>query len=420
MNELVRNSAKLLSANVFAQVLGLLVYPILTRLYLPEDFGMLNLFLSVGAIFCLISTAELQYAIVLPKEDSKAASLIYLGVMCVLTVMVLVGLTMPISDSIAVLFHAPGLSVWWSYLPIFIGALGLWTLLSYFYTRVKAFGFISRYQVSQSLLSSVCKIVLGYMGLAWGLLASTIFVPVLVLLLNLTCFRVKHPHLLRMYAALVNKEEISAVAREYANFPKFNLPRALVNNLGGNLPTLLLTPFFGLEQVGFFAMAITLAFRPINMVASSLYQTFYQRTSESVNMGRKIMPFFTRFLGYTAALIIPVFGVLYFFLPQLTLWLLGEGWSETGLYIGFMLPWLAMSAMAAPICFLSDIFFKQKLGLLFEILFLVARLLGLAVGIWLENFRLAILLYSLGGALVIFCQLIWFLSLARAHDRSLS
>ncbi|MGN1239473.1 MAG: oligosaccharide flippase family protein, partial [Paludibacteraceae bacterium] len=65
-SELVRNSAKLLSANVIAQAIGLLVYPILTRLYSPEDFGLLNLFLSIGGVLVLLSTAEYQYAIVLP------------------------------------------------------------------------------------------------------------------------------------------------------------------------------------------------------------------------------------------------------------------------------------------------------------------------------------------------------------------
>ncbi len=69
-SELTRNSAKLLSANVVAQAIGLLVYPILTRLYSPEDFGLLNLFLSIGGVLALLSTAEYQYAIVVPKTEN--------------------------------------------------------------------------------------------------------------------------------------------------------------------------------------------------------------------------------------------------------------------------------------------------------------------------------------------------------------
>ena len=60
----VRNVAKLLSANVVAQVIGLLVYPILTRMYTPEDFGLMNLFVSIGSVLVILATAEYYYAIV--------------------------------------------------------------------------------------------------------------------------------------------------------------------------------------------------------------------------------------------------------------------------------------------------------------------------------------------------------------------
>jgi O-antigen/teichoic acid export membrane protein len=54
----VRNFTKLLSANVVAQVIGLVVYPILTRIYAPEDFGLLNLFLSIGNVLIVLSIAD--------------------------------------------------------------------------------------------------------------------------------------------------------------------------------------------------------------------------------------------------------------------------------------------------------------------------------------------------------------------------
>lgn len=68
----VRNFSKLLSANVVAQVIGLVVYPILTRMYAPEDFGLLNLFLSIGGVLTILATAEYYNAIVLPKKNRKA------------------------------------------------------------------------------------------------------------------------------------------------------------------------------------------------------------------------------------------------------------------------------------------------------------------------------------------------------------
>ena len=86
----VRNFTKLLSANVVAQVIGLLVYPILTRIYAPEDFGLLNLFLSIGGVLTILSTAEYYYAIVLPKNQKDAISVLYVGLGCLLFVSLLI------------------------------------------------------------------------------------------------------------------------------------------------------------------------------------------------------------------------------------------------------------------------------------------------------------------------------------------
>ena len=78
----VRNFTKLLSANVVAQVIGLVVYPILTRMYAPEDFGLLNLFLSIGGVLAILSTAEYYYAIVLPKEEKDAEQVLGSNLLC--------------------------------------------------------------------------------------------------------------------------------------------------------------------------------------------------------------------------------------------------------------------------------------------------------------------------------------------------
>ena len=87
----VRNFTKLLSANVVAQVIGLVVYPILTRIYAPEDFGLLNLFVSLASVICIFATAEYHNAIVLPKEQKHSVAMVH---WCVIQLLAVVTLTM--------------------------------------------------------------------------------------------------------------------------------------------------------------------------------------------------------------------------------------------------------------------------------------------------------------------------------------
>ena len=106
----VRNFTKLLSANVVAQVIGLVVYPILTRMYAPEDFGLLNLFMSIGGVLVILSTAEYYYAIVLPKEEKDAENVFGVGVIWLIATTVLIGLSVAFARPISLLFKSPNLA----------------------------------------------------------------------------------------------------------------------------------------------------------------------------------------------------------------------------------------------------------------------------------------------------------------------
>ena len=101
---------KLVSGTAFAQIITILASPILTRLYSPEAFGFLAIFISITSIVGVIACMRYELAIMLPKSDEKAANLLAL---CLLSVVAISGLTVPAlyfgSDAIISLLKAPGL-----------------------------------------------------------------------------------------------------------------------------------------------------------------------------------------------------------------------------------------------------------------------------------------------------------------------
>lgn len=409
-----KNSAKLLSASVIVQVIGLLIYPILTRLYTPENFGLVNLFLSICGVLSLLATAEFQYSIVLPKEDSLGKACLHIGLIVAVIFTIVLVCTIPFSRQISQLFKTPDLANWYWIVPIFVFLTALWTLLNYWYTRKKQFGSISSYQVTQSVANAGAKLTIGFGGyIQGGLILSAVISPIVALSISF----VKNCKSSIKELFSINANDCRLVAKQYANFPKYSLPRAIINSLSGNLPVLLLTPFFGLTEIGFLGIAITLAFRPINMISSSLYQVFYQKTAEQVQNHQSVKPFFTSFVKSVLIIVIPCFVVLYFFLPTITEFLLGEEWRITGVYIQILLVWLLMSSLGAPISYISDIFQKQKIALLFEIVLVASRFLGLFVGIYTHNFLYAIMGYSFVSAIIIFVELLWYQSLIKQYEK---
>ena len=154
-SEGVKNFSKLLSANVVAQAIGLVVYPILTRIYSPEDFGLLNLFLSIGNVVLVISLADYYYSIVLPKEDKDAAALAHVSLVSLIVTVLLLTVSILFAHPISALFKSPKLETYYWLLPIYVFFMGGWNILNYWYIRHKQFGRISGYQISQSVLHSL-------------------------------------------------------------------------------------------------------------------------------------------------------------------------------------------------------------------------------------------------------------------------
>ena len=412
----VRNFTKLLSANVVAQVIGLVVYPILTRMYAPEDFGLLNLFLSIGGVLAILSTAEYYYAIVLPKEEKDAEQVLGVGVLWLLATTILVGLSVALSRPISLLFKSPNLASYYWLMPLYVFAIGAWNLLNYWYIRHKEYNPIGRYQVSQNVLSAGGKLGMGWGGvLQGGMIYSVVVAPLISLFSSwMTARKTLLPALRR-----ISWRGVGEQAKVYRNFPCFVLPRSFVNMLAGQMPILLLTPFFGGEAVGFLSLAILLGYTPIGTITRAIYQVMYQHTMEQVHEQKPIGQIFRKFILSASAIIIPVFVGLWFVLPDLTAWLLGAEWHVSGEYIRWMLPWLYVSLLSCSINYLFDVFMKQKWGLFFEVMLAVMRVAGLCIGVWAGNFMLAIVCYSFFTALALVAQIIWMLLQVRLYDRSL-
>lgn len=412
----VRNIGKLLSANVVAQVIGLIVYPILTRIYTPEDFGLLNLFLSIGGVLVILSTAEYYYAIVLPEKEHDGASVMGAGVVWLIATVLLITISVLFSEPISHLFKLPALADYYWMMPIYVLIMGAWNLLNYWYIRHKKYNSISRYQISQNLLSAGGKLGLGYAQfLSAGMIYSVVFAPLISLLSSIWNNR----STLRSFFCYFSWKNIRIQARVFKNFPCFVLPKSFVNMLAGQLPILLLTPFFGARSVGFLSIAFLLGYTPIGTITRAIYQVLYQHATERVHHSLPIGHVFKRFFLYASAIIIPVFVGLWFVLPDLTAWLLGTEWRLSGEYIRFMLPWLYVSLLSCSINFLFDIFMKQPLGLFFELLLATFRIAGLGVGIWLHDFSLAILCYSISTALALSIQIVWMMNQVKRYDDSI-
>src|SRR5690554_6180591 len=128
-----KNILTLLSGTMLAQALPVAISPILSRLFTPEDFGVLALYVAITAIFGAVANGRYELAIMLPQEDSEARVIVALGVLiaCGLSLFLMV-VVLFFGGWIAQTLGQDG-SVWWLYFaPLSVLLIGTFNMLNYY------------------------------------------------------------------------------------------------------------------------------------------------------------------------------------------------------------------------------------------------------------------------------------------------
>jgi O-antigen/teichoic acid export membrane protein len=415
-SEFFKYSAALLSSNAISQLIGILVYPIITRIYSKEIFGEFSLFYSIVGVLTILSTGKYEAAMILPKSEKKADALFQLCLILNVCLFVFSLLIVFFGKGLIItLFNHENLIRLLPFIPISVLLGGLWQTLNYYFIRHKKYYNIGIYNIAQSLINSALKCILGFKGfIQSGLIWGTFLGQLLAFFL---CF-FKSGFQLKNRKP-VEKAEMAEVAKTYANFPKFELPNEFLNTLAGNLPVLLLSIYFNMEEIGLFSLALTVGFRPVNLFCNSVYQVLFKKITDRIHQKELVVKDLLLFCKTCVITILPFF-LLFLFISEWVFGILfGKEWAEAGFYLKWMLPWLFMIVLVASLSFIPDLFFRQKTAMYIEITSVVIRVIALLTGIYFRNFRLAIALYCSLSALILIIKLLWYFHLIKKYESSI-
>ncbi len=390
---------KLAGGTTFAQALGILVAPVLTRLYAPDAFGTAAIFISIVGIIGVVSCLRYELAIMLPERDEDAASLLAVSLLFVPIVAGLSAISILFArDPIMRLLKAPDLAPYLWLLPLIVLAHGIFLALNYWNSRTKRFGRLSVAKGAQSIVTSGTQLGLGIAGItqAGGLIGSKVLASMSVAaVLGKQTWR-DDGHVIKQGASW---HRMMAGLRRHKKFPLYGTWSALLNSISWQLPSFLLSSFFSTSVVGYYALGTRVLRLPMSLIGSAIAQVFFQRAAEAKIEGtldRVVENAYRRLvmLGMFPLLMLTIVG------RDLFMIIFGDNWAEAGVYTQILSVWTFFWFISSPLSTLYSVLERQRAGLILNMVIFITRFVSLLVGGLLRNVQFGFFLFSVSGVLV--------------------
>ncbi len=390
-----RSVTVLAGGAALGQTITVLVLPILTRLYSPEDFGVLGVYVSILGIVTVIASLRYEYALPLPEDDETAANVLAL---CFLLLLGMTGfialLVYEIGDRIAIWANVPGLRRYLWLVPLGTLGTGTYQILNYWAVRKRDFPRIARTRISRGIGRAATQVGVGFaysgpLGLLLGQLAGETAGSAS---LGLAAWNRD-----RDSFKTVTLRGIRKAATRYKRFPLFSSWGSLLNALGLQVPQILFAAFYGAEVAGWFALGQRVIAAPLNIVVDSVAQVYFGEAArlprDDPRAMRRLFMKLTGRLAFIGGLPVAVICAL---APWFFTIIFGPGWETAGRYVQIMGFMLAVRFVIVPLSHTLNVLERQDFQLVWETtrlaLVLGALLVNKALGFSHIN---AVLVYSL-------------------------
>jgi O-antigen/teichoic acid export membrane protein len=407
----VKDVIKLVTGTTIAQIITILASPIITRLYGPEAFGTLALFVSITGIIGVIACMRYELTIMLPTNDDDAINLLGLSLLMVVIITLLTGIGLFfVGDALLALLRAPGLVYYLWLIPPFILSGGIFLALNYWNSRTRHFGRLSVARVTSAAVTTGTQLGAGFSGYATGgslIGASLVGSAVSTAVLSGKIWRDDWD----IFKRGISWHRMMTGLKRYKKFPLIDSGSALLNTISWQLPVLLLSMFFSPVIVGFYALGMLVLQAPMNLIGGSIAQVFFQRAANAKHNGNLSMLVENIFWILLKISMFPLL-LLVIVGKDIFLVVFGQAWGEAGLYAQILGIWAIFWFISSPLSTILSVHERLGLGFNLTILNLSTRLLSLLIGGLIGSVLVALSLFSASGALIYGLACFIFLKLA--------
>ena len=142
---MIKNISILVSGTTIAQLIPIILQPLLRRYFSPEEFGAYAVYLSLIGILFIVASMKYELAIILPEKDKTATNILTLAVLINLVfsfvlLIIIVLFRRPVSN----LINLPAqYSIYLYLVPLGVFLYSMYQSINYWLIRKKLFFSIS-------------------------------------------------------------------------------------------------------------------------------------------------------------------------------------------------------------------------------------------------------------------------------------
>lgn len=397
----VKDVLKMTSAPLFTQIMGMILMPVVTRLYSPESFGLFSLFGSLVMPICVFATMGYNSSMVLPHKEEDAANMLFISIASTVIISVL---TVPLiwlgSGFIVRSLKAPVLAPYLWLVPITVFEYGLYLSLRYWNVRGKRFGIIALSKISDAVVDKVITIGAGLSGLAT---AGTLIISNIVGSLSMSGILGKGiwKENKELFRRSITWNSVVRGIKRYRKFPVFILGTEMVSRISDLIVMFLFSFYFSKSVIGYYGLGLAVLSVPSNFIGSSIGEVFYQRgaRASSEDSGKTLVK--NIFKHMTILFMLP-FLVLALIGDSFFVFCFGPRWLEAGIFAQILSFRIFASLIMGPILNLTSILEKQESMFIFYVVTAVVGFISITAGGLLNNVYVGVGLLSLLNGIVVF------------------
>jgi O-antigen/teichoic acid export membrane protein len=326
-SELFKDTSILISGTTVAQLIPIVIQPVLLHYFTPEIFGAYSVYLSLIGILIVISTFRYELAIILPKKDKEALAVLFTSliinflfniILFVLIYLFRVGL-------LSYLNLSEKFTIYLFLVPLGVFLLSFYQCINYWLIRKKKFFSLSINKFIRRGFEGSSQIIYRTVQVPNGLIYGDL-IGHLANIISGVLQSIKTGLSLKTISFI----KIRYILKKYSEYPKYNIVPGFMSACSYLLPALLINKFYSAENTGFFNLSKFLLSIPLALIATSISNVLLQRISEKNNSGYSISNDVFSFLFFVLIIVLVEILCITFFAEDVFRIIFGEKWIFAG------------------------------------------------------------------------------------------